>query len=76
MNNDLYRTCSSGAGAIVGKGESVGTTVAGIFQTLENWAERARQRRHLARLDDHMLKDIGLSRATMQAEAVKPFWRE
>ena len=74
MNNDLYNTYSSGAGAIVGKGERVGTTVAGIVQTLENWAERARQRRELARLDDRMLKDIGLNRATMQAEVAKPFW--
>ncbi len=75
MNNNLYNTYSSGAGAIIGKGERVGTTVAGIVQTLENWAERARQRRELARLDDHMLKDIGLSRSTMHTEVAKPFWR-
>ncbi|MDP6389375.1 MAG: DUF1127 domain-containing protein [Alphaproteobacteria bacterium] len=76
MNFDRYNAHASGAGAIIGKGQSVGTTVAGIVQTLENWAERARQRRALAGLDDHMLKDIGLNRATMAAEAEKPFWRD
>ena len=39
------------------------------------WLELARQRRHLGRLDDHMLKDIGLSRADVEQEIAKPFWR-
>lgn len=39
------------------------------------WLERGRQRRHLRRLDDHMLKDIGLSRADVAMETDKPFWR-
>jgi uncharacterized protein YjiS (DUF1127 family) len=34
----------------------------------------ARQRRHLARLDDHLLRDIGLSRAEAAAEASRPIW--
>jgi uncharacterized protein YjiS (DUF1127 family) len=37
--------------------------------------ERAGQRRQLAELNDHMLRDIGLSRADVMAEATKPFWR-
>ena len=39
------------------------------------WLERARQRRQLRQLGDHMLKDIGLSRADVDAEASKPFWQ-
>jgi uncharacterized protein YjiS (DUF1127 family) len=39
------------------------------------WHERARQRRQLETLSDHMLRDIGLSRADVLAEATKPFWR-
>jgi uncharacterized protein YjiS (DUF1127 family) len=39
------------------------------------WHERSRQRRHLAQLSDHMLRDIGLSRADVWAECEKPFWR-
>jgi uncharacterized protein YjiS (DUF1127 family) len=38
------------------------------------WQERARERRRLASLDDHMLRDIGLSRADIHAETRKPFW--
>ncbi|OAN49868.1 hypothetical protein A6A04_18670 [Paramagnetospirillum marisnigri] len=42
------------------------------------WAaagRRMRGRALLARLDDRMLKDAGLSRADAWAEARKPFWR-
>jgi uncharacterized protein YjiS (DUF1127 family) len=36
---------------------------------------RARQRRDLAALSDHALRDIGLSRADVELEVGKPFWR-
>ncbi|MBT5898065.1 MAG: DUF1127 domain-containing protein [Rhodospirillaceae bacterium] len=39
------------------------------------WRNRARQRRRLAALDDHLLDDLGLSRADVAAECAKPFWR-
>ena len=38
------------------------------------WDERARERRHLMELSDHMLRDIGISRAEAFGEAEKPFW--
>jgi uncharacterized protein YjiS (DUF1127 family) len=41
---------------------------------LLDWAERRQQRRRLLELDDHMLKDIGLSRADAMREAGL-FWR-
>ncbi|WP_374431688.1 DUF1127 domain-containing protein [Tabrizicola sp.] len=34
----------------------------------------ARSRRSLARLDDHLLRDIGLTRAEAEAEAEKSAW--
>ena len=37
--------------------------------------ERRRQRSALARLDDRMLADIGLTAADVEGEASKPFWR-
>lgn len=40
------------------------------------WHELARQRRALLRLDDRMLKDIGISRADAVGEASRPFWDE
>jgi uncharacterized protein YjiS (DUF1127 family) len=39
------------------------------------WRERARQRHQLQLLNDHMLRDIGLTRADVFAEASKPFWK-
>ncbi len=42
---------------------------------LFEWQERARQRYHLETLDDHLLSDIGLSRADVSREVSKPFWR-
>ncbi len=42
---------------------------------LLTWSERVRERRHLLQFDDHLLRDIGISRAEALAEAEKPFWR-
>ncbi|MCC2663855.1 MAG: hypothetical protein K0S35_1777 [Geminicoccaceae bacterium] len=42
---------------------------------LLEWQQRARERRQLTQLSDHMLRDIGISRATAGGEAEKPFWR-
>ncbi len=39
------------------------------------WHDRSRQRRHLLELSDHLLRDIGVRRAEVEAEAGKPFWR-
>jgi uncharacterized protein YjiS (DUF1127 family) len=39
------------------------------------WHERAHERRQLMQLSDHMLRDIGISRAEALGEAEKPFWQ-
>lgn len=44
------------------------------WTTLEGWSERRRQRRALLALDDHLLRDIGVSRADAEHEGHKPFW--
>ena len=46
-----------------------------VLDTLLVWQERSRQRHALARLDDRMLRDIGASRADVERECAKPFWR-
>lgn len=46
-----------------------------MFDALSRWQDWARQRHQLAGLDDHLLKDIGLSRADAARESAKPFWR-
>jgi uncharacterized protein YjiS (DUF1127 family) len=48
--------------------------VAAIAQVRE-WRERVRSRQALLRLDDHMLRDLGIDRATAQFMGSRPFWR-
>jgi len=36
---------------------------------------RARERAHLAELDERMLRDMGITRLDVAGEADKPFWR-
>lgn len=56
-------------------GASVGRSVVALFDLMAAWSERRRQRRALEALPDHLLHDIGLSRADAMNEADKPFWR-
>ena len=41
-----------------------------------NWSQRVMDRRALRTLDDHILSDIGLSRADVEQEASKRFWQK
>lgn len=42
---------------------------------LATWIERLRQRRALAELTDHQLRDIGVTRVEAARECEKPFWK-
>ena len=42
---------------------------------LSLWRERQRSRAVLAGLNDRMLRDIGIDRATAAEESETPFWR-
>jgi len=46
-----------------------------IVAMVVRWSERGAQRRRLRQLDDHLLHDMGLSRADVEQEVSKPFWR-
>ena len=46
-----------------------------LFELLIEWQDRARQRHHLRELNDHLLRDMGISRADVEREASKPFWQ-
>ena len=47
-----------------------------VVDALLLWLERTRQRRSLASLSDHMLKDLGLSRCDVGRESGKRFWED
>ncbi len=42
---------------------------------LLKWIERSRKRKELAKLDDHLLEDIAMTRQQVEEEISKPFWR-
>lgn len=67
----------SGAGLMVPVSVEVGTVPAAFSfaKLLRLWQLRASERRALARLDDHALADIGMTRGEALVEAAKPFWR-
>ena len=43
---------------------------------IADWDSRFRGRRALARLDTHLLRDIGLDARLAEDEVAKPFWRD
>ena len=46
-----------------------------VRATLRLWQDRVSGRQQLLRLDEHVLRDIGITRLQAEAEANKPFWR-
>ena len=44
------------------------------FETIMTRAELAKSRRQLGELDERLLRDIGLDRATARVESDKGFW--
>ena len=50
-------------------------TLAGLAGHYGAWVSISNQRRALAELDDHLLRDIGVTRYDIAREASKPFWR-
>jgi len=47
----------------------------GFIALIVTWQSRAQQRRELLDADSRVLRDLGLSKAEVAAEASKPFWR-
>ena len=47
-----------------------------VRAVLREWRQRKNGRLELARLDERMLRDIGLTRVDADYEINKPFWRE
>ena len=50
--------------------------LSGVRAALREWRRRTNGRLELARLDERMLRDIGLTSFDAEYEINKPFWRE
>jgi uncharacterized protein YjiS (DUF1127 family) len=59
-----------------GRRSTARQALARLRAALLAWHERVRQRRALGELSDHLLRDIGVSRADALCEATRPFWRD
>ena len=57
-----------------GRATPLASLARGALRRLALWAERRRQRRDLAALDAHVLRDIGLNAELARREAEKWFW--
>ncbi len=58
-----------------GLGDTLRARLERAAATLHAWQERARQRRDLASLTAHELRDLGISAGDARMEASKPFWQ-
>jgi uncharacterized protein YjiS (DUF1127 family) len=47
----------------------------GTLDAILSWIERSKQRTELASLESDALRDLGLSRADLDAECRKHFWQ-
>lgn len=47
-----------------------------LYDLFTCWVVRRRARRDLDRLDEHLLRDIGLDRTTARSEAARYFWQD
>jgi uncharacterized protein YjiS (DUF1127 family) len=63
------------SGGIVPARRRVPSKLSEAFDLLLLWRQRRRERHMLGAFSDHMLKDIGLTRADIEAEVRKSFWR-
>jgi uncharacterized protein YjiS (DUF1127 family) len=72
-----YKSPSLSSGSTFGRPKShdEATSLRLVVTFLFDCLETYRQRKALAALDDHMLKDIGLTRCDVEAEVSRPFWR-
>lgn len=55
--------------------ERIAAAAQAAIDQVREWRERVRSRHALLGLDDHMLRDLGIDRATAQYKGSLPFWR-
>jgi len=76
-----YLAGSDRSGSIEAKGEPLRGSlhpvglIAKLWALLRSWQERIESRRHIRELDARLLRDIGVTRAEIDSEIAKPFWR-
>jgi uncharacterized protein YjiS (DUF1127 family) len=67
-------SAASTAPRSAGASGKVRRVIVKALEQLVIWQERADQRHALSELNEHLLKDIGISASEAYREARKPFW--
>ena len=67
-DNDISST-------VYGMVQRVDAAAKKVRLTLASWASRSSDRRYLGLMSDHLLADIGLTRAEVLVEVDKYFWQ-
>ena len=70
-----FRPVAHGRSHIHGHFGGVGALFASALTQLGAWRSRSAERRQLAALSPHLLKDLGIGPADAAREVSKPFWR-
>lgn len=70
----LHNLRPGDARAVLSIGHLLGAGAAAMSQTVRHWWARHTQRNHLATLDEHLLRDIGMTRLDALRESRKAFW--
>lgn len=71
----VYQNLGSRSGIRHGHSSYIGTGLVALFNRVQDWSERRRTRSSLYQMPDYILSDIGVSRAEVETEYQKPFWR-
>lgn len=66
---------TSGHSSAIRRRRSLNLGFRAFADLLNIWVYRATERRTISELSDLTLRDIGLSRAEVIRESMKPFWR-
>jgi uncharacterized protein YjiS (DUF1127 family) len=68
-------SAASGAGVVARPQFAAPELMGNLMSAFLGWQDRWRQRQLLAEMDERMLHDMGIDRATVSREVMKPFWR-
>ena len=75
MSNAVITSAARSGRSSAGFAARLRRWAATVAAMMDTWDARVRQRRHLRTLDDHMLKDIGLTRGEVIFESRKLPWQ-
>ena len=75
MSNAVITSAARSGRPSVGFAARLWRWAVAVVAMMDAWGARVRQRRHLRTLDDHMLRDIGLTRGEVIFESRKLPWQ-